>query len=149
MSIWGRSVRHRVEGGERKPPPKAHKEALQMQYMLTIIGPEGGMEDASPEEMQADMEAWFEVTRELEESGDLKAGEALQPSETGTTIRLGDGGERLVTDGPYAETKEQIGGFYLVDCDNLDQALEWAKKLPIRAGGVEVRPVVVFDEAQS
>jgi hypothetical protein len=120
-----------------------------MQYMLTIIGPEGGMEDASPEEAQAEMEAWFNVTRELEESGDLKAGEALQPSETGTTIRLGDGGERLVTDGPYAETKEQIGGFYLVDCDNLDQALEWAKKLPIRAGGVEVRPVVVFGEAQS
>jgi hypothetical protein len=79
------------------------------------------------------------------QAGAMLAGEALQPSETGTTVRAGEGAERLVTDGPYAETKEQVGGFYLVDVDNLDQALDWAKKLPIRAGGVEVRPVMVFE----
>jgi hypothetical protein len=117
-----------------------------MKYMLTIIGPEGGMEDATPEEMQAVLDEWNRVTEEMAQAGAMLAGEALQPSETGTTVRAGDGGERLVTDGPYAETKEQVGGFYLVDVDNLDQALEWAKKLPIRAGGVEVRPAMVFEE---
>jgi hypothetical protein len=120
-----------------------------MQYMLTIIGPEGARADATPEEMQAEMEAWFGVTEEMKSSGAHVAGEALQPSETATTVRAQNGGDRVVTDGPYAETKEQIGGFYLVDCANLDDAIEWAKKLPIRAGGVEVRPVVNFDEAQS
>jgi hypothetical protein len=120
-----------------------------MRYMLVIVGPEGGMEDATPEEMQAVSDAWNGVTSEMEQADAFVAGEGLQPSETATTVRVGDDGERLVTDGPYAETKEQVGGFYLVDVENLDEALEYAKKLPIRAGGVEVRPAMVFDEPQS
>ena len=113
-----------------------------MKYMLTIIGSEGGMEDATPEDMQAVMDAWNGVTDEMRQAGVFVAGEGLQPSETATTVRVGDNGDRLTTDGPYAETKEQVGGFYLLDCANLDDAIEWARKLPNRDGGVEVRPVM-------
>jgi hypothetical protein len=118
-----------------------------MKYMLTIFGDESGMEDASPEDMKASMDAWNNVTEELKSSGAFEAGEGLQPSATATTVRVPDGGgEPTVTDGPFAETKEQLGGFYLIEVENLDEALDWAKKLPIRGGGVEVRPAMVFDE---
>jgi hypothetical protein len=118
-----------------------------MKYMLTIFGDESGMEDASPEDMKASMDAWNNVTEELKSSGAFEAGEGLQPSTTATTVRVPDGGgDPAVTDGPFAETKEQLGGFYLIDVENLDEALDWAKKLPIRGGGVEVRPAMVFDE---
>jgi hypothetical protein len=117
--------------------------------MLTIIGPEGGMEDASPEEQQAVMKRWFDYTDELRQSGAWVAGEALTPSETATTVRIGDNGDRTTTDGPYAETKEQVGGFYLVEVDSVDEALEWAKKIPARAGSIEVRAVMDFDEPGS
>ena len=117
-----------------------------MRYMLTIIGPEGGMEDVTPEEMKAVMDRWSAYSQELVDAGAFIAGEGLQPSETATTVRLGEGGEQLVTDGPYAETKEQVGGFYLIECANLDEAIEWAKKLPNSAGGVEVRPAMDYEQ---
>ena len=118
-----------------------------MKYVLAIFGEEGGMEDASPEEMKQSMDAWNKVTEELRNSGAFEAGEGLQPSETATTVRIsGDGAEPAVTDGPFAETKEQLGGFYLIDVEDLDAALEWAKKLPLRGGAVEVRPAMVFDQ---
>ena len=77
--------------------------------------------------------------------GAFLAGEGLQESATATTIRLQDDGQRVVTDGPFAETKEQVGGFYLLECDNLDEALDWAKKVPLRAGAIEVRPVMDYE----
>jgi hypothetical protein len=118
-----------------------------MKYMLTIFGDESGMEDATPEQMQESSDAWQKVTDEIKEAGAFEAGEGLQPSATATTVRVSaPGDEPTVTDGPFAETKEQLGGFYLIDVENLDQALEWAKKLPIQGGGVEVRPAMVFDE---
>ena len=113
-----------------------------MKYMLTIIGEEGGWEDATPEEMRAQMGRWNDYTEALSAAGALVAGEGLQESPTATTVRIGDDGERVVTDGPFAESKEQVGGFYLIECENLDQALEWAKKLPARGGAIEVRPVI-------
>ena len=116
-----------------------------MRYMLTIIGEEGGMEDATPEEMSAVLDAWNGYTESLKDAGAFVAGEGLQPSATATTIRGYEGGERLVTDGPFAESKEQVGGFYLIEVDNLDEALDWAKKIPARGGGVEVRPVLDYD----
>ena len=117
-----------------------------MKYMLTIIGSEGGMEDASPEEMKAVMDSWGAIGQEMADAGAFLAGEGLQPSETATTVRVGEGGDRLVTDGPYAETKEQVGGFYLIEAENLDEAIEWAKKLPNQDGGVEVRPVIDYEQ---
>jgi hypothetical protein len=113
--------------------------------MLTIIREEGGFQDASPEEMRAAMAAWDGYTQSLKDTGAFVAGEGLQPSTTATTVRGYEGEERMVTDGPFAESKEQVGGFYLIEVANLDEALEWAKKIPARGGGVEVRPVLDYD----
>jgi hypothetical protein len=114
------------------------------QYMLLIYGPSDG--GPSPEEMQADMPKWFEYTNALRESGTMVAGDALEPTETATTVRVRDG-ETLLIDGPFAETKELLGGYYIVDVPDLDAALAWAAKMPnIAYGSVEVRPVMVFED---
>lgn len=114
------------------------------QYMLLIYGPaEGG---PSPEEQQAAMPKWFAYTEELRSSGAMVAGDALQPTEVATTVRVRDG-ETVISDGPFAETKEILGGYYIVDVPTLDEALAWAAKMPnIEYGTVEVRPVMVFDQ---
>lgn len=117
-----------------------------MKYMLIIVGTEGEEQgEMSPEEMQAAMDVWNDYNRQLLDANAFVAGEGLQPSATATTVAHAESGERVVTDGPFVETKEQVGGFYVLDCENLDEALEWAKKVPIRPGGsVEVRPVMDF-----
>jgi hypothetical protein len=115
-----------------------------MKYMLILAGEEGGWEDATPDDMKAEMGRWNAFTESLKDSGAFLAGEGLQESATATTVRI-DGDERVVTDGPFAETKEQVGGFYLIECENLDEALDWAKKIPVRGGGIEVRPVMDYD----
>jgi hypothetical protein len=117
-----------------------------MKYLLTIIGEEGGMEDATPEEMKAVMDGWTKFTQETVDKGAFIAGEGLQPSSTATTVSVPEGGgERTVTDGPFAESKEQLGGFYLLECKDLDEALDWAKKIPVQAGSIEVRPVMDYE----
>jgi hypothetical protein len=115
-----------------------------MKYMLTIVGEEGGWEDATPEDMKAELDGWMAYSQSLTDAGAHIAGEGLQESATATTVRVADDGGRVVTDGPFAETKEQIGGFYLIDVDDLDAAIDWAKKIPNRAGAVEVRPVMDY-----
>jgi len=119
-----------------------------MKYMLIIAGEEGEQQDQmSPEEMREVMGAWNDYGRQLTEAGAFIAGEGLQPSATATTVTHAENGERITSDGPFAETKEQVGGFYLLECENLDQALEWAKEVPIGPGSaVEVRPVMDFSE---
>ena len=92
------------------------------------------------------MPKWFEYTTALQESGAMVAGDALEPIDTATTVRVRDG-ETVISDGPFAETKEALGGYYLVDVPDLDAALAWAAKIPnVGYGSVEVRPVVVFDQ---
>ncbi len=117
-----------------------------MKYMLTLLGEEGGWEDATPDEMKAEMDRWAQFGQSLVDAGAYLAGEGLQESSTATTVRIGDDGERMVTDGPFAETKEQIGGFYLLECENLDEALEWAKQVPASRGAIEVRPVMDYTQ---
>jgi hypothetical protein len=118
-----------------------------MKYALTIYGDEAQRDNASEEDRQALSRAYMELTQEMEQKGVLAAGEGLYPTQTATTVRVRDG-ERDVTDGPFAETKEQLGGFYVLDVKNLDEAIEWAAKIPgAQAGTVEIRPVMVFDEA--
>jgi hypothetical protein len=117
-----------------------------MQYLLLIYGDENGWETMSEEEGRQVMEAYGTYTQELESSGAMVGGNALQPTQTATTVRVRND-ETLTTDGPFAETKEQLGGYYLVDVDSLDDALEWAAKIPgARHGAIEVRPVMVFEE---
>jgi hypothetical protein len=117
------------------------------QYILLIYAPtEGG---PSPEEMEAEMPRWFSYTQELQDAGVMRAGEALQPTDTATTVRVRDG-QRLTTDGPFAETKEVLGGYYIIDVADLDAALAWAERIPsVGYGSVEVRPVMVFDQAEA
>ena len=111
-----------------------------MQYMALIFHDETPPE--SPEEM---MQAYGAVTQEMVAANAFVAGDALQPSSTATCVRVRDG-KTDVTDGPFAETKEQLGGYYLLECENLDQAVEWAAKIPAAANGtIEVRPVMVYD----
>ena len=114
-----------------------------MKYMLTLIAQERNWEDSDPEEMAAAMQAWDAYTRDLRGAGAFVAGEGLAPSATATTLRLNE--EHIVTDGPYAETKEQLAGFYLIDVADLDAALEWAHKVPMPGGAVEVRPVMDYE----
>jgi hypothetical protein len=118
-----------------------------MKYAFTIYGDEAGREAASEEDRNAMAQAYGALTQEMQERGALVAGEGLYPTQTATTVQVRDG-ERSVTDGPFAETKEQLGGFYVLDCKDLDEAIEWAAKIPgAQFGSVEIRPVMVFDEA--
>jgi hypothetical protein len=117
------------------------------QYILLIYSPtEGG---PSPEELEAEMPRWFSYTQELQEAGVMRAGEALHAADAATTVRVRDG-QRLTSDGPFAETKEVLGGYYVIDVPDLDAALQWAEKIPsVGYGSVEVRPVMVFDDVPS
>jgi hypothetical protein len=114
-----------------------------MLYMLLIYGdPSEAPPEANSEEA---LQGWFKYTEELQSSGAMKAGDALQMPDTATTVRVRNG-ETLLTDGPFAETKEILGGYYLIDVEDLDTALGWAAKMPnINYGSVEVRPVMTFD----
>jgi hypothetical protein len=113
-----------------------------MQYMLLIYNPPGDWESLPAEQRQQVHEAYGTFTEELQTSGKMVAGDALQSISTATSIRVRDG-ETLTTDGPFAETKEVLGGYYLIDVDTIDEALEWAAKIPgAQYGTIEVRPVV-------
>ncbi len=117
-----------------------------MQYMLLIYNPPGDWSSVPADEQKRVMDAWFAYTDELRSAGKMVAGDALQPIETATSIRVRDG-ETLTTDGPFAETKEVLGGYYLIDVETLDEALEWGAKCPgAHYGTVEVRPVVTSYE---
>jgi hypothetical protein len=118
-----------------------------MKYLLTIYGDESGRQDPSPEDGARMMAAYEQFGREASEAGVMVGGEGLQPSATATTVRVRDG-ERLLTDGPFAETREQLGGYYLFDCKDLDDAIAWAAKIPgAQTGSVEVRPVMNYEAA--
>lgn len=118
-----------------------------MKYLLALYTEEGGNEDASPEEMQAVLDRWNAFTQDAVESGAFVAGEGLQPTSTASTVAIADGEKPVVSDGPFTESKEQLGGFYLLECEDLDEALEYAKRIPFQNGHVEVRPAMVFDDA--
>ncbi len=118
-----------------------------MEYALLIYGDEVSEGARSPEERQTVMDAYWAYEAWLAEKGIKRGGEALHGTGQATTVRV-DEGRTLTTDGPFAETKEQLGGFYVVECDNLDEAIEAAVKCPgSQFGGViEVRPVVDFSQ---
>jgi hypothetical protein len=120
-----------------------------MRYLMLIYGGEAAMEDASPEERDASMAEWFTYTRQMGEAGVMVAGDALMPTRTATSVRVRDGKD-LVTDGPFAETKETLGGYYLMEVPSVDEAIAWAKRCPGAAyGTIELRPIVVFDDMPS
>ncbi|MBX2804277.1 MAG: YciI family protein [Myxococcales bacterium] len=115
-----------------------------MKYLLLIYSSESDRTEQSAEERAAQMARWRDVTREMMDAGVHLGGEALQTVSTATTVR-NRSGQSLTTDGPFAETKEQLGGFYFVDVENLDEALRWAAKLPAADyGSIEVRPIFEY-----
>ena len=115
------------------------------QYMLLIANPHEGL---TPAEMEAEHPKWMSYTQALQAAGAMLSGDALQGAETATTVRV-RGGETLLTDGPFADTKEVLGGFYIIEVSDLDAALEWAAKIPsVTRGSVEVRPVMVIPDLE-
>ena len=112
-----------------------------MRYLILIYE----NESTAPQD-PAEIQKWMEYTERLKASGALLGGEALQPTSTATTVRKKDG-KVMTTDGPFAETKEQLGGFYMIECEDLDAALGWAAQIPsVGRGPVEVRPIMEFGE---
>ena len=112
-----------------------------MRYMLLIYMQET---EVSDEEEKTVSKTHRKVMNEAMRRGIFNGAEPLMPTNTATTVRHKDG-KVLVTDGPFAETKEQLGGYYILDCENLDEAIEWASKIPSAYGGsegcVEIRPI--------
>ena len=120
-----------------------------MKYMLLIYNDEKTAAEQQrtmpEEEQQKYMQAWFDYTDWLGQKGWMLAGDALLPTSESTSVRV-QGSERVVTDGPFAETKEQLGGYYLLEVDNLDDAIEAAAQCPASTyGTIELRPLMEFD----
>jgi hypothetical protein len=120
-----------------------------MKYLCTIYGDESEWSNATPEQMSEVLAAYSAFGEEAGAAGVILGGEGLELTSSATTVRVRDG-ERLLSDGPFAETKEQLGGFYLLECGSLDEAIDWAAKIPGAAtGSVEVRPVMNYEAAGS
>ena len=118
-----------------------------MRFLLLIYDDESGSEDATPEQFAAMLAEYEAYDRAVQEAGVFVSGEGLQPSSTATTVKVRDG-ETIVTDGPFAETREQLGGYYLLECADLDEAVGWAGRIPgAQWGAVEVRPVMDYEAA--
>ena len=117
-----------------------------MQYLCLIYDDEATWANMPEDERNAIYGEYMAFTQSIKDSGNHLAGDALQPISTATSVRVRNG-ETLVTDGPFAETKEQLGGYYLVEAKDVDEALKIAERIPsARYGTIEVRPVVVWEE---
>ena len=117
-----------------------------MRYLCLIYDEEKKLAAMSKGESDAFMGEYFTFTEDIKKSGHYVGGNALQPVNSATSVRV-RGGKMSTTDGPFAETKEQLGGYYLIEADSLDEAIGWAAKIPgARHGSVEVRPVMIFEE---
>jgi hypothetical protein len=111
-----------------------------MKYMLLMYADESIAQNFTPEEYQAVAKVWYALGKEMEAAGVLESNSGLSPISTATTVRVRDG-KTLIADGPFAETHEQLGGFYILNCKDLDEAISWAAKIPhAQYGSVEVRP---------
>lgn len=113
-----------------------------MKYLLLIYENEGSFANVTEEEGNRIFAEYMDYTKGIKKAGNYIAGEALQPTPTATTVRQRNG-KTLTTDGPFAETKEQLGGYYLVEAKDLDEAIKLAGGIPaVRNGSIEVRPIM-------
>jgi hypothetical protein len=114
-----------------------------VQYMLLIYSSEEAWESLSEDERNAAYGEYMKLGDDLREKGAFVSADQLQDVDTATTLRIRDG-ESLISDGPFTETKEALGGYYLIEAESLDEAIRWASRIPAaRSGAVEVRPVVM------
>jgi len=120
--------------------------ALAMQYMLLIYEPEKAYEsEAGQASLMEIVGKHMALSARMRDAGVMVSGDGLQGAATATTVVTGAGGVQTLHDGPFAETREQLGGYYLVQVESLDEALVWARQIPVIEGGkVEVRPVMVY-----
>lgn len=117
-----------------------------MRYIILIYSDESGADQVTEAQFAEVMGAYNAYTADMQAKGVFEAGEALHPTRTATTVRV-QGGKRMTTDGPFAETKEALGGYYVIKCNNLDEAIDWAAKCPgAMTGSIEVRPIMEFPE---
>ena len=113
-----------------------------MKFMVSMITDGTQMEGMTPEQMEEMGEKMGVFMGELHDAGALAdQGARLAPSATARTLRYGTDGKPVVTDGPFAETKEQIAGYMVLECKDLDEAVGWVEKMPVRGGAIEVRPI--------
>jgi hypothetical protein len=149
MSIRAHPVRHRYSGGIQ--PPRKNPKEEPMRYAILIYDEQTANPSPTPpdpQEYEKVVEVWDNYTKMLKDTGAFVSGEALQPVTTATTVRIKDG-KTLTTDGPFAETKEALGGFYLIEARDLDHALELAAACPgAQDGSIEVRPIMEFADAE-
>jgi len=116
-----------------------------MQYLLLIYRNENYMTDMSAADRQKLMGEYGAYTQSIVQSGHFKAGDGLQPTTTATTVRVRDG-KTMTTDGPFAETREQLGGYYLIEAKDIDDAVAVAARVPeAKRGSIEVRPVMIYN----
>ncbi len=116
-----------------------------MRYMLLIYGSEADFAAMTQEERETLMQGHAAFAQEMLARGILTGGAPLQPTQTATTVRVRKG-KRMITDGPFAETKEQLAGTYVLDCKDLDEAIELAAKIPdVERGSIEIRPIIDMD----
>lgn len=113
-----------------------------MRFIVSLIGDESFIEESTPEQMEEIVAEMNKYNDELEKAGVFVQGDGLAPSGMARTLRYGEDGKAVVTDGPFAESKEQIAGFWIFECRDLDEAFEWAQKAPVKSGAIEVRPIV-------
>jgi hypothetical protein len=112
-----------------------------MKYMLLMYANEAEAQNIQKEDFQAATQAWQALGKDTQAAGVLISTSGLAPIANATTVRLRDG-KALITDGPFAETHEQLGGYFLLDCKDLDEALNWAARIPTaKYGSIEIRPL--------
>jgi hypothetical protein len=115
----------------------------QMRFMVTLIRDEAELGEPTPEGMKEMADRMMEFMGQLEEAGALAdPGARLSPSASARTLRYGNEGRPVVTDGPFAESKEQLAGYMVLECPDLDQVMAWVEKMPVTGGAIEVRPIV-------
>jgi len=120
-----------------------------MQYMILIYSNEAAWNSIPPDQLPAIFEQWMGYGKAMEEAGVFRAGSQLHPTHTATTLRAVDG-KITATDGPFAETKEQLGGYYLIEVPDLDTAVHWAGRCPaVHGGSIELRPLVASNQAET
>ena len=120
-----------------------------MQYLLLLNAAESGFNNLTPEQQAAGYQAYAQFTQDLKNNGKWVGSNRLRPVASATTVRVREG-KRVVTDGPYAETKEQLGGYYLIDVKDLDEAIAIAARCPgAQHGTIEVRPIWEMGAAQA
>jgi hypothetical protein len=112
-----------------------------MKYILSMIGDESSWSNQTPDEMQATIERVEAFNRAITDAGVWVSAEGMQELSSAKTVRFAAGSEPVVSDGPFSDAKDQVGGFWIIECASIDEALEWARKAPMDDGAIEVRPL--------